>query len=318
MSSRAPWNPLPLFVIGLLGLLLAPLAAARMPVLTEGSATAIAAGVYVVPDNDIPLVPNVGIIIGEHSVLVVDTGMGPMNAEIVLGEVRRLTDKPIAWLVCTHFHPEHNFGAQSFPATTNVIYSTAQHHDLTTKGEHYRSWFVEMFGDDVAPLLAPVVLRQPDLTFERRAVVDLGGRTVELLHFGRAAHTRGDTLVFVPDAGIVFAGGLTPNGKFPIMPDADSDGNGWIETLADLRRLEITRIVPGHGAVADPALIDTVDGYLRALRDRVASLSRAGTPLDAIKATLTSEFVARHPTWTEPFWIGEATTNFHRALEHGE
>lgn len=318
MPVRAPWSHITLLVISLFGVCLTLRAEAREPLLTPGSATAIADGVYLVPDNDIPLVPNVGIIIGDHSVLVVDTGMGPVNAQTVLGEVRRLTDKPIAWLVCTHFHPEHNFGAQSFPATTKVIYSTAEHRDLTEKGEHYRSWFVEMFADDVAALLAPVVLREPDLTFERHAIVDLGGRPVELRHFGRAAHTRGDTLVFVPDAGIVFAGGLTPNGKFPIMPDADSDGNGWIETLADLRELGVTRIVPGHGAVADPALIDTVDTYLRALRDRVASLREAGTPLDTIKSTLTTEFVARYPTWTEPFWIGEATTNFYRALERGE
>ncbi len=318
MSACTPWTRLPLLVIGLLGLTLTAPADARQPLLTPGSATAIATGVYVVPDNDIPLVPNVGIIVGEYSVLVVDTGMGPTNAEIVLAEVRRVTDKPIAWLVCTHFHPEHNFGAQSFPADTKVIYATAQHRDLTEKGEHYRSWFVDMFADDVAGLLAPVVLRSPDLTFERRAVIDLGGRPVELLHFGRAAHTRGDTLVFVPDAGILFAGGLTPNGKFPIMPDADSDGRGWIATLADLRTLDIKQIVPGHGAVADPALIDSVDTYLRALRDRVASLHGAGTPLDTIKSTLTTEFVARYPAWTEPFWIGEATTNFHRALERGE
>lgn len=318
MSVNVPWGRHFLLALGLLGTLVAPLAPAREPLLTPGSATAIATGIYVIPDNDIPLVPNVGIVVGEQSVLVVDTGMGPTNATIVLDEVRRLTDKPIAWLVCTHFHPEHNFGAQSFPADTQVIYSTAQHRDLTEKGEHYRSWFVEMFGDDVAPLLAPVVLRSPDITFDRRAIVDLGGRTVELLHFGRAAHTRGDTLVFVPDAGIVFAGGLTPNGKFPIMPDADSDGSGWIESLTELRRLNFSRIVPGHGAIADRSLIDVVDTYLRALRERVTELHGTGAGLDAIKTTLTAEFVTRHPTWTEPFWIGEATTNFYRALERSE
>ncbi|MGR9091043.1 MAG: MBL fold metallo-hydrolase [Gammaproteobacteria bacterium] len=318
MPASAPWTRKFLFVVGLLGISTALPVHARQPLLTEGSATAIAAGVYVVPDNDIPLVPNIGIIVGDQRVLVVDTGMGPTNAEIVLAEVRRLTDKPIAYLVCTHFHPEHNFGAQSFPAETTVIYSTAQHRDLTEKGEHYRSWFVEMFADDVATLLAPVVLRSPDITFERRAVLDLGGRSVELLHFGRAAHTRGDTLVFVPDAGILFAGGLTPNGKFPIMPDADSDGRGWIETLADIRRLNVTRIVPGHGALADASLIEGVDTYLRALRDRVAALHAAGTPLATIKSALTAEFVARHPAWTEPFWIGEAATNFYRAIERDE
>ena len=318
MPASAPWTRNFLFVIALLCSALAPLAHAREPLLTAGSATEIADGVYVVPDNDIPLVPNIGIIVGDQSVLVVDTGMGPTNAEIVLAEVRRLTDKPIAWLVCTHFHPEHNFGAQSFPADTKVIYSTAQHRDLTEKGEHYRSWFVEMFADDVTALLAPVVLRNPDITFERRAVLDLGGRPVELLHYGRAAHTRGDTLVFIPDSGILFAGGLTPNGKFPIMPDADSDGSGWIETLADIRQLNVTRIVPGHGALADASLIDGVDTYLRALRDRVSALHGAGTPLETIKSTLTAEFVARYPAWTEPFWIGEGTTNFYRALERGE
>ena len=80
------------------------------------------------------MIPNIGIIVGREGVLVVDTGMGPRNAETVLGEVKKITSKPVAYLTITHFHPEHGMGAQAFPASTIVIYPTAQKIELLEKG----------------------------------------------------------------------------------------------------------------------------------------------------------------------------------------
>ena len=83
----------------------------KPPLVSSGHTTQIAQDVYVILDQRINVVPNIGIIVGREGVLVVDTGMGPRNGETVLGEVRKITSKPVAYLTITHFHPEHGMGA---------------------------------------------------------------------------------------------------------------------------------------------------------------------------------------------------------------
>ena len=274
-----------------------------------GTTVEIAENVYIIPDQRVPLVPNVGIIVGTEGVLVVGTGMGPANAEIILDEVRKITDLPIRYLVTTHFHPEHYYGAQSFPEETLILVSTAQRQDLREKGEAYIDFFVELFGDDVSGLLAPVQLIPPDMTFARKARVDLGNLPVELRHFGYAAHTRGDTVVYLPNQRLLFAGGLTPNRFFPIFPDPDSSLSGWLASLEELEQLEIALLVPGHGEVTDEALIDTVKTYLTQVRDAALQLKADGVSLSDAQAQLSSQIEAQHADWDEPNWIAAAVEN---------
>lgn len=286
--------------------LLSVSALAAPPMVPEGKTIRIADGVYVIPDQGIPLVPNVGIVVGEEEVLVIDTGMGPANAGIVLSEVRKITDLPIRYLVTTHFHPEHNYGAQAFPDETVIIFSIAQHRDLQTKGEHYRRWFIEMFGDDVRDLLEPVRLVPPDITFRSEARLDLGKLPVRLLYFGHPAHTGGDTVVFLPSRGVVFAGGLTPNDLFPILADADSSVTGWLATLEPLAQLEAGIIVPDHGEVGHAGLVADVREYLRAVQARALELKERGAALSSAQDALYAEFTDRYPDWGEPDWIRNA------------
>lgn len=284
---------------------------AVVPMVTGDKIIKLHETVYVIPDQRIPLVPNVGIIIGSRGVLVVDTGMGPANAKIILTRVRRLTAKPILYLVSTHFHPEHNFGAQAFPDETVIIFSTAQQQELNDKGMQYQDWFVDMFKDDVRQLLASVKLVPADITFTREAVINLGNFEVHLMHLGQAAHTRGDTLIYLPQQKILFSGGLTPNRLFPIMPDKDSSGAGWINSLEQLEQLQINTIVPGHGEIGDKSLIFTVKKYLLDLRRRVSTLHAEKKSLETIIPILQSEFEKQYPRWGEPFWIKNAAEIFY-------
>lgn len=294
-------------------------AGAFPPFVPAGETHPIAENVYVIPDQGVPLVPNIGIVAGIESVLVVDTGMGPVNAETVLEEARKISDLPIRYLVSTHFHPEHNFGAQSFPDDTILIYSIAQHRDLQRKGELYREWFVEMFGDDVRELLEPVRLVPPDVTFERRAVFDLGNLPVELHYFGKPAHTGGDTVVFLPQQRIAFVGGLVPNGFFPIIPDEDSSVEGWIATLDMLRELGAETIVPGHGRVGQAErLIDTVREYLVSIESRATELHARDIPLESARNSLFDEFTKKHPDWGEPHWIRNAVERVYAEASRAE
>lgn len=287
---------------------------AAVPMLPTGKTVQIADNVYVIPGQRIPLVPNVGIVVGDKSVLVVDTGMGPANAAIVLDEVRKISDKPIRYLVSTHFHPEHNFGAQAFPEETAIVYATAQYKELKNKGRYYVDWFIEMFGEDVRGLLEPVVLIEPDITFERNVEINLGGLRVELLYFGKPAHTKGDTLVYLPEANILFTGGLAPTRFFPIMADADSSGRGWIESLEAIKQLEIDIVIPGHGELSDRRQIQSVLGYLTSLESRVIQLRAKNRSIEQIKATLIPEFAAMYPDWEDSYWIKNAVDNFYAGL----
>lgn len=284
-----------------------------------GDTKPIAESVYVIPDHGVPLVPNIGIVVGAEGVLVVDTGMGPANAATVLQEVKEISNLPIRFLVSTHFHPEHNFGAQSFPEEAILVYAIAQHRDLQNKGEQYREWFVQMFGDDVRDLLEPVKLVRPDVTFERRAAFDLGNLPVELHHFGHAAHTGGDTVVFLPEQKIAFVGGLVPNGSFPIIPDEDSSVDGWIATLEMLEALGAETIVPGHGPVGQAAqLIDTVRDYLVSVKSRATDLHARDVPLEAAKTSLFDEFAGKYPDWREPHWINNAVERVYAEAARAE
>ena len=276
------------------------------PMVVAGNTVQITEHVYVIPDQRVALVPNVGIVVGTEGVLVVDTGMGPVNAEIVLDEVRKITDLPISYLVCTHFHPEHNFGAQSFPENTIIIYSSAQHRDLRNKGEAYREWFADMFGDEVAELLAPVEITHPDVTFEKKAEFNLGDLPVELHHFGYAAHTGGDTVVYLLEQKVIFSGGLTPNRFFPIFPDEDSSAAGWIASLEQLEKFAAVYVVPGHGEVGDPDLIATVKAYLVQLSDASLRLKSAGVSLAEAQAQLSPRFEREYDGWDDPNWINNA------------
>jgi glyoxylase-like metal-dependent hydrolase (beta-lactamase superfamily II) len=299
-------HALSLTVFSLMHGLAAMPAHAAAPMVPAGETVQIADRIHVIPDPGVALVPNVGIVVGDESVLVIDTGMGPANAKTVLDEVRKISSLPIRYLVSTHFHPEHNYGAQAFPAETLVVYATAQRRDLERKGERYRTWFIEMFGDDVRDLLEPVELVLPDLTFERHAEVNLGGMRAELYYFGSAAHTGGDTVVYLPQQKVAFAGDLVPNGYFPILADADSSIRGWIATLDAFSELKAETIVPGHGPVGKAQQVSQVREYLTSIQKRSTELQSKGVPLKQAEERLFTEFTGRYPDWGEPNWIRNA------------
>jgi glyoxylase-like metal-dependent hydrolase (beta-lactamase superfamily II) len=284
----------------------------RTPMVPAGATLQIAPNVYVIPDQRVNLVPNIGIIVGGDGVMVVDTGMGPRNAEIVLAEVRKITDKPIRYLAITHFHPEHGMGAQAFPKETLIVVPSAQKRELESKGRAYIELF-SGFGPAIAELLKDVELVGADLAFGDRLEIDLGGTPVHLLHY-QAAHTLGDMLVHLPEQGILFCGDLVVNRFFPIMPDADASPLGWLDTLDRLRSLKPGIIVPGHGEVGDATLIGELEAYLVGMRTRVHELKGEGKTLDAVRAVVVPEFEDKYQSWDNPNWVKNAVERFYAEL----
>src|SRR5688500_14125362 len=184
-------------------------------VVRPGTEIEVAPGVLVFPDRRVNLVPNVGVALGDEAALVVDTGMGPRNGDVVLSEARRLAGGRRLVLTLTHFHPEHGFGAQTFVDEAEIVYNRSQADELAASGEEFVELF-KTFGPEVAEMLEGVTLVPPHRTYEGTSEIDLGGRTVELRELG-GAHTLGDQVVLVPDAGVLFAGDLVENRFFAIV-----------------------------------------------------------------------------------------------------
>jgi glyoxylase-like metal-dependent hydrolase (beta-lactamase superfamily II) len=285
----------------------------QTPLVASGKTREIAEHVYVIPDQRINVIPNIGIIIGRDGVLVVDTGMGPRNAETVLGEVKKITSKPVAYLTITHFHPEHGMGAQAFPASTIIIYPTAQKTELLEKGAAMINQFSGV-STGIADLLKPVKIRMPNVTFSEEADVDLGDFPVRLLHWG-SSHTRGDGFVFLPKQSIVFGGDVVVNRFFPIMADSDSSGTNWIEILGRLEKLHPAIVVPGHGDVGDVGLITAMRDYLVFVRDRVQQMKSQGNSVMDVESKLGPEVRAKYKDWDNPDWIKNAIDNFYSSAK---
>jgi len=285
----------------------------KAPLVCSGRTREIAEHVYVIPDQRMNVVPNIGIIVGRDGVLVVDTGMGPRNAETVLDEVKKITSKPIAYLTITHFHPEHGMGAQAFPAGTIVIYPTAQKAELLEKGAAMMKEFSGV-STEIADLLKPVRFRMPNVTFSEAAEIDLGDFPVRLLHWG-SAHTLGDNFVFLPKQSILFGGDVVINRFFPIMADSDSSGMNWIQTLERLEKLNPGIVVPGHGEVGDVGLIAAMREYLVFVRDRVQEMKSQGSGVTDVETRIEPEVRAKHKDWDNPNWIKNAIDNFYSSAK---
>jgi glyoxylase-like metal-dependent hydrolase (beta-lactamase superfamily II) len=285
----------------------------QTPLVASGKTREIAEHVYVIPDQRINVIPNIGIIVGRDGVLVVDTGMGPRNAETVLDEVKKITSKPVAYLTITHFHPEHGMGAQAFPASTIIICPTAQKTELLEKGTDMINQFSGV-STGIADLLKPVKIRMPNITFSEEAEVDLGDFPVRLLHWG-SSHTRGDEFVFLPKQSIVFGGDVVVNRFFPIMADSDSSGTNWIEILGRLENLHPAIVVPGHGEVGDVGLISAMREYLVFVRDRVEQMKSQGSSVMDVEQKLEPEVRAKYKDWDNPNWIKNAIDNFYRSAK---
>src|ERR671917_298413 len=279
---------------------------APIPPVVGGSPEEIAEGVFVIPDGRVPLVPNVGVIVGDRAALVVEAGLGPRSGTVVLEAARELAgDRPL-FLTLTHFHPEHGYGAQAFGDAATIVYNREQRDEFLQKAHPYLEMFRGM-GGEVEKQLEGVEFVDPHVVYEDAADLDLGGRVVRLRSRG-TAHTRGDQTVYLPDEGVLFTGDLVENRFFPILPffpphDTDVDGGKWIGVLDELERLAPGIVVPGHGEISDAGIIAAVREYLTMLRDETERLAGEGNDADEIVAALDPRMHALHSDWDNPEWI---------------
>ncbi|WP_431953886.1 MBL fold metallo-hydrolase [Nocardia lijiangensis] len=266
----------------------------------------LARDLVVVPNRNVQLVPNIGLIGGTHSVLVVETGMGPANAEKVLEFATDYAAGRKLYLTTTHFHPEHAFGAQAFSDAATYLINQAQATDLATKGAGYLEMFRGL-GSSIARHLEGVELATPDIVYDDSYDLDLGGRMVRMRATGRA-HSKGDQVVTIPDAEVMFTGDLVEAGQFAIFPwfpphDTDVSGIGWIQVMQRLAAEQPRVVVPGHGDIGGPRLLTDVGDYLRLLRDETWIRRDSSMSQDTIVEEVRALMIERHPEWSGQEWI---------------
>jgi glyoxylase-like metal-dependent hydrolase (beta-lactamase superfamily II) len=265
-------------------------AAQNQPLLPENSVTRVSEHVYAIQGW-----PNVGIIVGDRAVLVVDTGMGPRNGATVLREVQKLSKNGKLYLTTTHFHPEHASGDSAFPADTILIRPAVQQEEMEARGNE----FLEMFrgrSPQMKELLQDVKLRKPDVLFDREVRLDLGGVTARLMWLG-AGHTRGDELTLVEPDSVLFSGDIVESKLVPSLPNADASVKGWLSILDKVEPLKPRLVVPDHGALGDGSLVAKERAFLSGLQARALELKRQGTGADDAAKQVTEEFKAKYPDW---------------------
>lgn len=273
------------------------------PVVDVSGAEEIARDVVVIPNRHVPLVPNIGIIGGDHSVLVVETGIGPRNAEAVLKFATEYAKGRRLYLTTTHFHPEHAFGAQVFTDATFLV-NRQQADDLRDKGPGYLEMFRGL-GEQIARELEGVTLATPDVVYDQEHNLDLGGRVVTMRATGRA-HSRGDQVIRVED--VLFTGDLVETGQFAIFPwfpphDVDVSGLRWIEVMRRLAETTPRVVIPGHGTHGDAQLLTDVRNYLELLRDETWRRRDSAMNEQTIVEEVTEVLIQRHPDWAGREWI---------------
>jgi glyoxylase-like metal-dependent hydrolase (beta-lactamase superfamily II) len=275
------------------------------------------------------------IIVNDNGVMIVDDGMSPGAARALVEDLKLITDKPVRWVVNTHYHYDHTSGNSIFGPDVEIIAQESVRTALLDPEVLHREPYTGAFTralkrvesikkqiagtadstklsslneqlaaaqSDVEQLktLKPV---PPNVTYESKMTLYSGQREIDLLFFG-GGHTSGDTVVFLPKERIVCTGDLmegTPKGPFvPYMGDAIFDK--WLASLDKLKKLDFDTVLPGHGSpFHEKSYITDVQAYLKDFMSRVAALRKEGLTAEqaAQRVDLTDhkgEFLNLHDT----------------------
>jgi glyoxylase-like metal-dependent hydrolase (beta-lactamase superfamily II) len=247
------------------------------PIIKQDSIMEVSEHVFVIPDDNVGFVPNVGIVVGDRATLIVDTGMGERNGAIVLQEARKVSDNSRYYLTATHFHPEHDLGATAFPADAQMVRWRGQQHESDELGTETIQRF-SSFSPVVAELLDGVEYREADIVFEDEVTLNLGGVHVRIMGVG-PNHTRGDTVFFVEEDRVLFTGDVVMS-VLPSVGAQSADLEKWLDNLDRFEALDPVTIVPAHSRMGDAALIRRYREFLTTVRDRTAAAKSNGATVE--------------------------------------
>jgi len=243
--------------------------------------------------------PNTGIVIGDDAVLVADTQATPAMAADVIRRIREVTDKPIKYVVLTHYHAVRVLGATAY-RPDHIIASQDTRDLIVERGEQDKASeigrFPRLFRDVES---VPAGLTWPTLTFTGKMTLWLGKLEVQLLQLGRG-HTKGDTVVWLPQERTLLSGDLV---EFDATPYAgDAYFKDWPATLDRVAALQPAALVPGRGAAlmtpdAVQAGLAGTRGFIADLRASVEAGVAAGRELNAVYKETIARLRPKYGHW---------------------
>jgi glyoxylase-like metal-dependent hydrolase (beta-lactamase superfamily II) len=231
--------------------------------------------------------PNSGVVIGDDSVLVVDATATPVMARALIARIREITDKPIKHVVLSHYHAVRVLGASAYASEgcQHIVASRGTYEMIVERGAQDMKSEIERFPRLFQAVESIPGLTWPTLVFEKKITLYLGKLEVRILHVG-PGHTKGDTIVWLPQQRILFSGDLVEYQAAAYTGDAQLEE--WPDTLARLRSMQPAKLVPGRGpALEDP---EQVNAGLDYTNDFVTTLFTCARESVAAGRTLRETF----------------------------
>ena len=258
---------------------------------------------------------NIAFLVTDTSILVVDGGYTPSNGKQILDEIRTISDKPIEYIVLTHYHPDHVRGVQELLGSAKVVAHENLANNLATLGhDRLKNDIENRFPDYIVYLkeeisnyieneetsleelnealitteaqlaeLKTIDLVKPNKTFSDSLVIEIGDEEVILYYFG-PGHSSGNTVVFFKNQNTVHLGDLFFHGAYPYIDfEAGSDTENWINILKKVISWDIEHVIPGHGDLSDRDSINEQIQYLVDLREAISQAIIMGKSLEETK-----------------------------------
>lgn len=245
-----------------------------------------------------PVATSGGFVVGDKGVLVIESMVNKRLAEQVIGFVKKLTDKPILYVVNTSYHGDHAYGNYAFPKATRIIQhsKTKAFMDDKEKFEADKKFMAQYFGSNRG--IEDVVARTADIVVDDKKTIDLGNKKVEILHLG-FAQTEGDLFVWVPEDKVFWTGNPMV-AQPPALP--------WLlegkheEVLATMKKIrnflpKEAIVVPGHGIPVKPKDIDFIIKYLETLHNQVKDAVKKGMTVEQAQKSITMKEFQGYALW---------------------
>jgi cyclase len=220
---------------------------------------------------------NVGWFLVGDEVVVVDAGADAATGKALLDKIQETAGKPVRYLIITHAHGDHAGGTGVFVAAGADVISS------------------ESSAPSLAPLVGGASKSKSSLLALSERLVLFGNTRRVAIYFLGPAHTAGDIVVLLPDEKILFSGDIVLGKRAPYMQSPDVDPSGWENILARLAKLDIEKIVPGHGTLGTRQAIADTYGYVKKMNDLAHTLV-----LEKVSETLIEARLRRPDTELEP------------------
>ncbi|HEY0939794.1 MAG TPA: MBL fold metallo-hydrolase [Steroidobacter sp.] len=242
--------------------------------------------------------PNTGIIVGDNAVMVIDTQATPIMAQDVIRRIREVTDKPIKYVTLSHYHAVRVLGASAYGAE-HIIASQDTYDLIVERGAQDMKSEIERFPRLFRAVESVPGLTWPTLVFHKQMTLFMGKLEVRIMQIGRG-HTKGDTVVWLPQERVLFSGDLVEYDATPYTGDAYLQD--WPAALDAIAALEPQALVPGRGAaLKTPAEVakglEGTRAFVSDLYNSVAAAARQNKPLREIYSSVYAQLKPKYGHW---------------------